>query len=334
MIKADRILIVQTAFIGDVILVTPLIRETKKLFPASEIDILVIPATAAILANNPYLSNIYVFDKKGERIKSFFRILRTLKNGNYDLALIPHSSFTTALLVTAAGIRERVGFKGKLKSLLMTTLIDPRGADHRIDRNLSLLKPFGLSERSRQTELFPSAEERSYAQNALKGTEKTLIAVAPGSVWRTKCWLLEYYIELLNSLKERAFFVLIGSKEEKELCSMIIKESGCDGLNFAGKTSILQSAALIDQCSLILCNDSGALHLANAVKTTVFAFFGPTVRDFGFYPYREGDVIFEKDISCRPCSHHGPMKCPLKHHNCMRLITPEIVLEKINKLID
>ncbi len=328
-----RILIVQTAFIGDVILVTPLIRETKRLFPEAELDILVIPETKSILTNNPHLSNILVFDKKRGKIRSFFTVLSIIKNNNYDLALIPHSSFTTALLITLARIKERVGYSRKLRSFLMTRLVTPGKDIHRIERNLSLLHPYGLTDGDWQTELYPSEADMQRAGDLTPVTKKPMIAIAPGSVWKTKCWPEEYYTELLKLINNRAEFVFIGARDEEELCNKILQTSGCKGIILAGKTSILQSAAVMSKCCCIICNDSGALHLANAMKTRVIAFFGPTVQRFGFFPFREGDLVLETELECRPCGHHGPMKCPLKHHNCMRLITPDIVFEKIRDLI-
>ncbi|MBW6515968.1 MAG: lipopolysaccharide heptosyltransferase II [Candidatus Cloacimonetes bacterium] len=331
--EIKRILIAQTAFIGDVILVTPLIRETKKQFPAAKLDVLVIPATKAILANNPHLSEVLVFDKKGSKIRSFFSVLRKIKERDYDLALIPHSSFTTALIAKLAGIKERIGFSKKLRSLLMTKTVTPETNIYRIDKNLSLLQPMGVLKGDRQTELFPSKEDKKIADDLIQSVYKPLVAVAPGSVWKTKCWPKEYYIELISLIKDRANFVFIGSQEENALCDTILKNSGCVGINIAGKTTILQSAAVIDKCKFILCNDSGALHVSNAVQTRVVGFFGPTVKKFGFFPFREGDLVFETNQDCRPCSHHGPIKCPLKHHNCMRLIKPQEVFEKINKFL-
>jgi len=328
-----KILIAQTAFIGDVILVTSLIRETKKLFSDARIDIMVIPSTATILSNNPHLHKIIIFDKKKRKIHSFLRTSREIRAEHYDLALIPHSSFTTAFLVFLSGVRRRIGFAGKLRSLFMTKKIRPAKQCHRIERNLSLLQPFGLTDGDIQTELYPSEKDREKANSLKVSSDKILIAVAPGSVWKTKCWPEEYYSELMSNLKEMAEFIMIGSKLEEELCRKVLTASSAKGANFAGKTSILESAALINRADLLLCNDSGAMHIANAVKTRVIAFFGPTVRDFGFYPYREEDIVCEVDLDCRPCHHHGPMRCPLGHHNCMRMIKPETIKNKILTLL-
>lgn len=171
---------------------------------------------------------------------------------------------------------------------------------------------------------------KSLQKKGLKLTDKKMVAIAPGSVWFTKRWPNNYYKELASELANSGYFiVLTGSRNEQYLCEEIkpIRNS----VNFSGKLSILESAELIRRCEFIICNDSGALHIANAVKTKVYTFFGPTVKTIGYAPFRKNDHVFETELKCRPCGSHGGKSCPEKHHNCMRKITPELVLSKIQK---
>ncbi|MCD6329989.1 MAG: lipopolysaccharide heptosyltransferase II [Candidatus Cloacimonetes bacterium] len=325
-----KILIVHTAFLGDVILITPLIRTVKKLFPNSILDVLVIPQTYEVLQHNPYINEILVFDKRKNKILNFLKTLFLLRKKQYDIALLPHSSMTTSFLIFLSHIKKRIGFKRWLSSLLLTHRIPFRNAIHRIEKNLDLLKPFSAEIFDIQTELFPDAEDFEKAESLLSELDpvKKKIAFAPGSVWYTKRWLETYYKELAQKLIEAGFsIILVGSPEEKELCDKIKPTS--DALNFAGNTTVLESAAILKNCDLLICNDCGALHIANAMETDVFAIFGPTVKQIGYFPYRENDFIFETDIPCRPCGSHGRMKCPLEHHNCMKLIKPEKVFLKV-----
>ena len=164
--------------------------------------------------------------------------------------------------------------------------------------------------------------------NEIKISTKKIIAIAPGSVWKTKRWPTEYYKTLVAQLAKNSFgVVLIGSKEEMQICDEVL--AGEDGINLAGKLSLLESAAVISKCHLMICNDSGALHISNAVETDVFAFFGPTVQSIGYFPFRERDFVFERDMECRPCGSHGGKSCHLKHHECMKMIYPEEVLKKV-----
>lgn len=325
-----RILIIQTAFIGDVILITPLLKAVKELYPTAHIDALVVPGASGLLQNNPHLSEVLSYSKRDRASISMRRMILQIKDRAYDMAISPHSSGRTHLLMYLARIPQRIGFdRGTMPFLLTAKTPHPRGI-HKAKKNLALLKLLTEQEFDHQTELFPSAEDKSKADELLAPLHgQELIALAPGSVWATKCWPVEYYAELAKSLSQKSYgILLIGGKEDKAKCD-IIQQSCPESINLAGKTNLLESAAAIAQCKLMICNDSGALHIANAMQTRVIAFFGPTVQSLGYFPFGAQDKVFETDLDCRPCSSHGPQKCPLKHHNCMKLLRPDNVLDYI-----
>jgi len=336
-----KILIVQTAFIGDVILITPLIRETRKIFPSAIIDVLVTSGNQAILNNNPHINEILITDKK--KVLDYVKTLFILRKKAYDLALTPHRSARTLTLLFLAQIKERIGFNRDIYRHLLTCGVRHPKSPHKAEKNLGLLKPF-LTDNypdlktlpeiliddklNWYSELFP--DKKDYEDSSKYLYADNNIAIAPGSVWNTKRWSKENYVELSKLLKEKGYnLIFIGSKSEQELAQEIIDRAGIDAINSCGSLSILQSAALISQCKALICNDSGALHIGNAVNTPVFAFFGPTVEKFGYYPYRPHDYVFEIDLECRPCGMHGHKKCPLGHHNCMKMIDPRIVADRI-----
>ncbi len=329
-INPERILIAQTAFIGDVIIVTPLIRAVKELYPSALIDVMVIPQTADVLENNPNINRIILFDKRKNKLVSFIKTLLQLRKNRYDIAITPHSSVTTALLLKYASIPVRIGFDRWSAAKYLTDKVPHPDGIHKTLKNLSLLSLLTDKSFSNQTEMFPTTKMSENAEKIIKelrqNTEQ-IIAVAPGSVWFTKRWPMEYYKTLTEKLTENNFgVVLIGSKDEAEICNKIMPNN--NGINLAGKLSLLESAAVISNCDLMICNDSGALHIANAMQTDLFAFFGPTVQSIGYFPFRKNDFVFEIQMDCRPCSSHGGNVCPLKHHNCMKKILPETVLEK------
>lgn len=332
----QRILIVHTAFVGDVILMTPLIRAVKQVFPGAQIDVLVIPETAGLLTNNPNIRTIQVFDKRQNKFGSFFRTVFQLRKQKYDAAFLPHSSFTTIALVTFSGITQRIGFDRNISRYLLTKRIPFRNGIHRVQKNLDLIRPFLDLSFDVQTELFPDTSIREHATQLLRdfGNNRKLIAVAPGSVWNTKRWPEEHYRELVKRLSDDGFgIVLIGSKVERPLCERILPPKNF--LNLAGETGFLESAAVLEKCELLICNDSGAMHIANAVKTDVVAFFGPTVKSIGYFPYRKEDIVLELDLECRPCSSHGGDKCPLGHHNCMKQLSArnafDVIIRKLSE---
>ncbi len=329
--KINKVLIVQTAFIGDVILITPLIRESKKIFSNSLIDVMVIPQTSNILENNPHINSIILFDKRNNKLKSFFRTLKLVRKNKYDLVLSPHSSFTTALIIWLASIPTRIGFARWAAQYFLTHRLPHPENILKIKKNLNMLSYFSKEKLSIQTEIFPTKEMFSKADNILLGMKKVtnkIIAVAPGSNWFTKRWPIEYYKTLVEYLNNQNYgIIFIGSKEERDICEEIKPIDKF--VNTAGELSLLQSAAVISKCDLIVCNDSGAMHIANAVKTDVFVFFGPTVEKIGYFPIGVNDKVFQTDLECRPCSSHGGNKCPLEHFNCMRILEPKMVLKEI-----
>jgi len=329
----NRILIVQTAFIGDVILITPLIRETKKLFPNSYVDVMIIPQASSLLENNPHINSVILFDKRNGKISAFIKTLRILRKNHYDIAISPHSSITTALLMFLSNIPNRIGFARWTSQIFLTKKIQHLKNRLKIKKNLHLLSTFTDQELSVQTELFPTDEMYMKATNLLssiRSSSKKIVAIAPGSNWFTKRWPEKYYEELVIFLRANNYgIIFIGSAVEKPICERIKPEDNY--LNLAGKLSLLESAAVISMCDLIVCNDSGAMHLANAMRTDVFVFFGPTVKRIGYFPIRESDVVFELDLECRPCSSHGTRDCELGHHNCMKLIKSEFVFENIQE---
>ncbi len=332
-----RILIIQTAFLGDVILCTPLIKATKKLFPDSFVSFLLIPETKNILENNPHLNEIIVYDKRREDkgVKNFFKMVVKIKKRNFDLALIPHRYLRSALLAYLAKIPQRIGFEISSGSFLFTQKVTYKNNSHEVDRNLSLLNDFASNLLDKNPELFPGSEDFSYILKLLRDSgvkdDDKMVGIAPGSIWATKRWLPERFAEVSDLLiqKAGAKAIFLGSKEDKKLCLEIANLMEEKPIILAGKTNILQSAAIISKCRVILSGDSAPVHMASAMKKPVVAIFGSTIPEFGFAPYGEGHLIIEKKMNCRPCGIHGRKKCPKKHFRCMREITAEEVFQAI-----
>lgn len=328
----NKILVIQTAFLGDVIMSTPLVRALRKIFPAAEIDVVTIPMTAIVFKENPYINNILYLNKTKliRKLISFVELIFKLRRRKYDLAVSIQSSLTSSFLMLFGGIPARVGFKRQ--NLLTIPVSHERGL-HIRERYIRLMKPFSNAEFNLQTEVFWSPNEEQKAQKIVqkyREGNRLLVGIAPGSVWNTKCWPEEYFAALLGLLqKENIKALLIGGDEDKRLCEEIVERSNTDTHILAGNLSVLESAAVIEKLDLMITNDSAPLHIANAVNTDVIAFFGPTVRRFGCYPYQSKDKMLEIKLYCRPCSKHGGRSCPEKHFRCMREIKPEMAFETI-----
>ncbi|MDI6765683.1 MAG: putative lipopolysaccharide heptosyltransferase III [Bacteroidota bacterium] len=337
--EINKILIVQTAFAGDVILTLPLAQVLSQRYPLALIDMVVIPRTAELLSNHPAINEAVIFDKQGKDsgIRGLMRQIKIIRKKNYDIAFIPHRSMRSAVLVKFTGIKHRIGFDKSGWRFLFNNVIHYDTFTHEIERNLSLLMPFGIDHTEKELpQLFPAFHDRKKVGLFLSdhGIQhvNSLISVAPGTVWNTKQWLKERFIELIDKLTANGFhIILIGGDADAELCKQINNSvSSKHVYSAAGKLTLLQSAELIRRCKLLIANDSAPVHLAVAMKTPVVAIFGATAPEFGFAPYGKDDVVVEiKNLTCRPCSIHGGPKCPIKTFDCMKRITAEDVFKNV-----
>ena len=331
-----KLLVIQTAFVGDVVLATPLFEAARTRLGADRIGAVVRPETADLLRNNPNVDEIVVYDKKG-RQKGALQLLllaRRLRDAAYDAALIPHRSLRSALLGYLASAPVRAGFDRSAGKLLLTERVPYRTA-HEVERNLSLLAPWPVDTTGIRPALYPDDADReaadALAREAGVAPSEKIFGVSPGSVWATKRWLPERYAELIRRLSEEYGYrtALFGGAEDRPLCGDIAEMSGADPLNAAGRLSLLQSAALAARCAAFVSNDTGMGHVAAAMGTRVVAIFGPTVPAFGFAPHGEGHRVVERDLACRPCSAHGGSRCPIGTHDCMRSITADAVVDAV-----
>ena len=337
-----KVLIVQTAFAGDVVLAIPLAKGAKQLFPEAEVHFLVKPDTAVLLRNNPSVDRVWIYDKRGSDrgIRALWEWVGTLRSEGFDLAFVPHRSIRSALLVWGARIRRRVSFDRSAGFLLFTDVV-PYPADiHEVDRNFRLLRTVGWQGNAPRPELFPGTEEMEVVDEFFGevgiGPEQPVVAVAPGSVWPTKRWLSEGFAGVVETLwrKRRVRSILVGGEGDIALGAAIAEKVGSAAANAVGWFSLLASAEVIRRCRVILTNDTAPLHLAVAVGTPVVAVFGPTVPAFGFAPYGAGHTVIQRWLACRPCAIHGGKRCPEKHFRCMREISSEEVVRVVEGYLD
>ena len=281
-----------------------------------------------------------MFDKRGRDRgwRGLIRTARRLRRESFDLTLVPHRSFRSALLTALAGIPRRIGFESSAGSFLLTDRVRRDTKISETQRNLALLGPMGLEPVGEAPRVYPGREDHNRAQAFLDRHWDTvpddLIGVAPGSVWPTKRWLPEGYAEVIRRLREKngTSVVLLGGEQDGPLCRQIARLAGGDVPVAAGELPVLPAAALMERCRLIISNDSAAAHLAAAVGRPVVAIFGPTVPAFGFAPAGSGHIVLEANLDCRPCGIHGGNRCPRGTLACMRAITPEAVLEAIDSI--
>ena len=332
-----RALVIQTSFLGDTVLTTPLVAY---LAARGVVDVLVTPASAALLANNPDVRETLVFDKRGaDRGSSgFLRLAGRLRAHAYDVSYLAQGSLRSGALALAARIPQRVGFVTSAGRPFYTHRVPAPDNDHHAARLLRLAMWERGAEPSAamlRPQLFPGAPERE-AVDALLGEAgwhgEPLIALAPGSVWATKRW--PYYADLAQRLAPDARLVVVGAAADAPLAQEITSAAGARVLDATGRLTLLGSAELIGRAAALVTNDSAPQHLASAMGTPTVAVFGPTVPEFGFGPLAPKAVVAgRRELACRPCDRHGPQQCPLRHWRCMREITPEHVAELLHDLL-
>ncbi|MCX6121991.1 MAG: lipopolysaccharide heptosyltransferase II [Ignavibacteriales bacterium] len=339
----NKILVIQTAFIGDAILTLPLLQALKLNYPQSSIDVIVVPRAAEIFAHHPAISKIIQYDKRGsdKGLKGLWRLRTKLSAHHYDLIIVPHRSLRSALLTWLLKPTLSVGFDRSAGPWLFKKRVRYNPSDHEIERNLSLLSPLKLPPHEAELpRLYPSNQDAQIIDSLMNdnGLNRytNIVAIAPGTIWNTKRWPAERFASLCKQIaSENVALVLVGGSEDEVLSKEIIEiAQAAHVFSVAGKLSLLQSAELIRRCNVLISNDSAPMHIAVAVGTPVVAIFGATVPEFGFAPRGPRDVVIEtKGLQCRPCSSHGGNMCPIKTFECMLSITPEVVVSKVRKFL-
>lgn len=332
--KKIRILIIHTAFIGDIVLSTPLIKKLRDTYPKAEITYLTTPVGASILRNNPHLNHIIEYDKRGEHkgIKGFWAIAKKLKMEAYNLVITPHRYLRSTFLTFLTGAPIRRGYDSAAASFLYNERVHYDKSKHEVEKLLSFV-PKDEGKRY-EIEIFPTELEVEKVDKLLEKRREKVVVVAPGSKWFTKKWPLEYFNRVIKELEKRedTTVVVVGGKEEM-FFNMPLANTTID---LRGKTTLLELAEVIRRADIVLTNDSSPIHIASAfLNVRILALFGPTVEKFGFFPWSKNSEVFQVEgLECRPCSIHGGDSCPKKHFKCMLDIKPEMVLERIESILE
>jgi len=334
--ETHKYLIIQTAFLGDCILTLPLIQKIYELYNNSIIDVITTPQGSEIFKLSPYLNNIFIFDKRNAN-KGFNNILkfaRDIRKNNYDTIISPHRSARTALLSFFIHSKERISFDKSSLSFLYTNRVKYLKNIHEIQRNLKLIGLDISKDELKKIHLnlnFSDLDTRK-VDNILMNKNKTC-AIAPGSVWKTKEYPIEYYYKIIDFLFKNEYIVyIIGSKSEKLLANKILENFG-SVIDLTGQLTIRESIYFLSKVNLLIANDSAPTHMGSIVNTNVLTLYCSTIPEFGFFPFNEKGYYLSLDLDCKPCGIHGHQKCPKGHYNCAYQLNPEIVINKIREII-
>lgn len=321
-----RFLIIQTAFIGDVILATALLEQVHALYPNAVLDMLVRQGNEGLLANHPFLNEVLVWHKKKSKYRDLWRLIRTIRSRHYDVIWNLQRYATMGLLTVLSEATVTVGFDKNPFSRFFTRQVIHRFEPglHEVDRNAQLLTrlpaPFRVlfmpTERFKP-KLYPSATD----YKTIRGYQAApYVCMAPTSVWFTKQYPAERWAELIRLLPDSLTIYLLGAPTDTAACESIRQLSAQSErvVNLAGSLSLLQSAALIQGSVMNYVNDSASLHLGSAMNAPTTAIFCSTVPEFGFGPLADQSRVVQtpEPLDCKPCTLHGRKACPLGHYRC------------------
>lgn len=328
MTPSPTILIVQTAFLGDVVLATALAESIKRDIPSSSIDFVVRKGNEGLLANNPGLGHVYVWDKS-RKFSSLMDIIHAARSVRYDYVINVQRFFTTGLLTMLSGAKCTIGFDKNPLSYVFTHRVPHSvGKVHEVQRNLKLLAPLGITLEAKPR-LYPSVNDEEIVK---PHQSEPYITVSPASVWFTKQFPASQWIDFLRRVSSVRIF-LLGGPSDQAMCDEIKSALPSQSVtNLAGQLSLLQSAALMSKARMNYVNDSAPLHLASATNSPVTAVFCSTVPDFGFGPLSDKSFVVQttENLDCRPCGLHGYRSCPKGHFKCATGIAAEQLLETIS----
>jgi len=324
----QKFLIIQTAFIGDVVLATSLIEKLHQHYPEAQIDFLLRKGNENLLLNHPHLHQVLIWDKKKNKQRNLLKLLSQVRKEKYDKVINVQRFAATGFLTAFSNAKETIGFDKNPFSFLFTKKIPHsiNNGKHEIERNLELIIDF-TDDKIVMPKLYPSQNDFDKVADYKR---KNYITISPASVWFTKQYPASKWISFISRLPSDLVVYLCGAPGDNHLCEEILKSSNnLLVMNLSGKLSFLQSAALMKDALMNYTNDSAPMHFASAMNAPVAAVFCSTIPAFGFGPLSDKKFMIEikEPLDCRPCGLHGYKACPKGHFNCAYKIDDEQLLE-------
>lgn len=326
-----KFLIIQTAFIGDVVLATALIEKLHRYYPDAQIDFLVRSGNEGLLKAHPLLREVLVWNKKRRKLINLLGLLTTIRSRKYDVVVNVQRFAATGFLTTFSGAETKIGFDknpwSRFFSIVIPHVISTKENPlHETSRNQALIQSL-TDNKPAKPRLYPTPAD---FEKINRYREQPYICIAPASVWFTKQYPVNKWISFLNRVRYPHKIYLIGGSGDYDLCEKI--KSGIEkpsrAENLSGRLSLLESAALQQGAMMNYVNDSAPMHFASAMNAPVTAIYCSTLPSFGFGPLSDASHIVEikEPIPCRPCGLHGRKVCPLGHFNCANNIRDEQLL--------
>lgn len=326
----EKFLVIQTAFIGDVVLATSLVENIHAAYPDAVIDFVVRKGNESLLQDHPYLGRIYIWNKKEKKIPNLIKLIREIRSQKYDRVINVQRYAATGMLTAFSGAKKKTGFDRNPLSFLFSRKVKHQFSGvHETERNHLLIRDF-IKEPVMRPRLYPS----SYDEEKIKKyTAKPFITISPASVWFTKQYPPLKWAAFINELPDYYTIYLLGGPDDRSLCEAIIQMTTSKSpVNLCGEMSFLQSAALMRHAHMNFVNDSAPMHFASAVNAPVAAVYCSTVPGFGYGPLSDIKHVIERPqpLYCRPCGLHGYAACPQGHFKCALEISTEQLLRAVS----
>jgi heptosyltransferase-2 len=325
----QKFLIIQTAFIGDVVLASALIENIHAAFRDAAIDFLVRKGNESLLIAHPYVRKVLVWVKKEKKITNLLKLLRAIRKEKYDHVINVQRYAATGMLTGFSGAKDRVGFDKNPLSFLFTRKVSHSfEADHEIERNHRLIEHL-TNDAVMKPRLYPS--QKDY-EKIVQCVATPFITISPASVWFTKQYPPLKWASFINQVPDHYSIYLLGGREDRSLGEAIIQMTTSKSpVNLCGELSYLQSAELMKHARMNYVNDSAPMHFASAVNAPVTAVYCSTVPSFGYGPLSDTSFIVERlePLYCRPCGLHGYSACPEGHFKCAMEIADRQLLDTL-----
>lgn len=331
-----NILVVETSSVGEVVLITPAISALRAAYPKARITALVIPSTKSVIQGNPFIDEIICYDKSGLHRGLLRAVLfgMSLKKYKFDLVLLFHRSFRSAVISYFTNACDRVGVSFEARGFLVNNIVPNRGNDyqHEIDRNMDVIREIGIDPKG--TKLYFHIPEQaidfsvSWMKN--RGVEKNdrLAALYPGAGWNSKRWPIENFCQLGRQLLENGFdWVLVfWGPNEFDLAKKVVSGIG-DRALLAPETDLKQLGAFMLCSNVLIANDTGPMHIGAAIGIPQVVIMGPT-RPERWGPVTQPSIVLVNPVECGPCN-----KRNCSHLTCLKSISPEQCLNAVQKLL-
>lgn len=322
----QKILVIQTAFIGDAVLATGIVEKLHLTYPDAAIDFMVRKGNESLFLNHPFLNSIIVWDKAKNKYKHLFELWKQIRSTKYDVVVNVQRFAATGFLTAFSKATITIGFDKNPFSFLFTTKVkhvvsNAKNPLHEIERNQMLINSIA-SGQAMKPKLYPSNADE---QSILTYITEDFVCIAPASIWFTKQFPIYKWVELVNAITSTKVY-LLGAKNDISMCNDIIAKSNHQNIeSLAGRLSFLQSAALMKRATMNYVNDSAPMHFASSVDAPTTTVYCSTLPAFGFGPLSNKRFIVESPIAlnCRPCGLHGQKACPIGHYDCANNIKVE-----------